>query len=180
MRRLIDPTIIVVLAGALALTFGHALMPGWLIYMAQLALGAALPALGCMILLRSGLLTFGQGMFYFAGAYGVALTQKHLGLNDAFLGLLLGALASGLVAAVIGLFLARYRAIFFSMLTLALSMVVYGIAIKMDLFGRSDGLNVARLTYLGFTPGREWATPALFVFRVWVFAVAALEMSSTR
>ncbi|ORE90036.1 inner-membrane translocator [Stappia sp. 22II-S9-Z10] len=174
MRRLVDPTIIAILAGALALTFAHGLMPGWVIYMLQLALAAALPALGCMILLRSGLLTFGQGLFYFIGAYGVALTQRHLGLTDAFAGLLLGALASALVAAIVGTFLARYRGIFFAMLTLALSMVVYGIAIKMDLFGRSDGLNVSRLTYLGVVPGREWATPALFVFCIWVFAAAAV------
>lgn len=173
MSRLVDPTILAILAGALALSFTQGMMPGWVVYMVQLAIAAALPALGCMILLRSGLLTFGQGLFSFLGAYGLALTQEHLGLTDAFAGILLGALASALVAAVVGLFLARYRGIFFAMLTLALSMVVYGIAIKMDLFGRSDGLNVARLTYLGFAPGREWARPALFLMCVWLFALAA-------
>ena len=174
MTRLFDPTIILVVLGAVALSFAEGAMPGWVVYMTQLAIAAALPALGCMIMLRSGLLSFGQGLYYFLGAYGIALTQDHLGLTDAFAGLAVGVLASVVVAVVIGLFLARYRGIFFAMLTLALSMVVYGIAIKMDLFGRSDGLNVARLSYLGLTPGREWASASLFFLCVWLFALAAI------
>ncbi|MBJ3774856.1 branched-chain amino acid ABC transporter permease [Acuticoccus mangrovi] len=169
--RHLDPTILVVVLGAAALSFAQPHMPGWVVYLLQIAIAASLPALGCMILLRSGLLSFGQGLYYFIGAYGVALVHAHLGISDAFLGILAGAAASILVAGLVGFFIARYRGIFFAMLTLAISMVVYGMAVKMDLFGRSDGLNVPRLSYLGFTPSRAWAQTSLFVFCVWVWAV---------
>jgi ABC-type branched-subunit amino acid transport system permease subunit len=42
--------------------------------------------------------------------------------------------------------LARYRGIFFSMLTLALSMVGYGLLVKTESLGGSDGFNMGRVT----------------------------------
>jgi branched-chain amino acid transport system permease protein len=63
---------------------------------------------------------------------------------------LLGAFAAGLVAAVLGLLLARYRTIFFAMLSLAFSMILYGLLVKTPALGSTDGFNVAPRTYLGF------------------------------
>ncbi|WP_108659369.1 branched-chain amino acid ABC transporter permease [Acuticoccus kandeliae] len=174
MRHFLDPTVLVVLAGAVVLSFAEPLMPGWVVYLLQIAIAASLPALGCMIMLRSGLLSFGQGLYYFLGAYGVALMHEHLGISDAILAIIAGAIVSAAIAALVGVFLARYRGIFFAMLTLALSMVVYGIAVKMDLFGRSDGLNVGRLTYFGLTPSRAWSQTALFLLCVWVWALLGI------
>jgi branched-chain amino acid transport system permease protein len=45
--------------------------------------------------------------------------------------------------------LSRYRGIFFAMLTLALSMVTYGLLMKLEWFGGSDGFNLGRPTLLG-------------------------------
>ncbi|MCF3934697.1 branched-chain amino acid ABC transporter permease [Acuticoccus sp. M5D2P5] len=174
MRHLLDPTVLVVLAGAILLSFAQSMMPGWVTYLLQIAIAASLPALGCMIMLRSGLLSFGQGLYYFLGAYGVALAHEYLGVSDAVLAIVIGAVASAIVAVIVGPFLARYRGIFFAMLTLALSMVVYGMAVKMDLFGRSDGLNVGRLTYFGITPSRAWSQTSLFLLCVWVWAILGI------
>ncbi|MEW5422489.1 branched-chain amino acid ABC transporter permease [Amorphus sp. 3PC139-8] len=170
-NRLIDPTILAVAAGAIALSFAYPAMPGWVTFLLQIAIAASLPALGCMILLRAGLLSFGQGFFYFVGAYALALLYQHFGITDAFLGIVVGAVVSAVFAGLLGFFIARYRGIFFAMLTLAITMVAYGIAVKMDLFGRSDGLNVGRLTYLGFSPSREQSGFALFLLCVWIWAV---------
>ncbi len=54
-----------------------------------------------------------------------------------------------LVAAPFAPLLSRYRGIFFAMLTLALSMVIYGLLMKLDALGGSDGFNVGRPTLLG-------------------------------
>jgi branched-chain amino acid transport system permease protein len=42
------------------------------------------------------------------------------------------------------------------MLTLALSMVLYGLLIKSTTFGGSDGLNMGRVSYLGMRPADAW------------------------
>jgi ABC-type branched-subunit amino acid transport system permease subunit len=57
--------------------------------------------------------------------------------------------AATLVAAPFAPLLARYRGIFFAMLTLALSMVTYGLLMKLALLGGSDGFNMGRPTLFG-------------------------------
>ena len=61
----------------------------------------------------------------------------------------LGGVAAALVAAPFAPLLSRYRGIFFAMLTLALSMVLYGLLMKLEALGGSDGFNVGRPTLLG-------------------------------
>lgn len=51
---------------------------------------------------------------------------RYLGATDAIVATLVAGLAAGLFAALIGLVIARYRRIFFAMLTLAISMVATG------------------------------------------------------
>jgi branched-chain amino acid transport system permease protein len=117
-----------------------------------MSLAAALASVGVMILMRAGLLSFGQGLFYFLGAYAVAILNKYFAITDAVATIVVGAACSGAVAVVLGFFIARYRGIFFAMLTLAISMVVYGIAIKVRMFGGSDGLNIGLISFFGFHP----------------------------
>jgi ABC-type branched-subunit amino acid transport system permease subunit len=58
-------------------------------------------------------------------------------------------------------FLARYRGIFFAMLTLALSMILYGVLMKSESLGGSDGFNVTRATLFGFKASDSAAAPLL-------------------
>ena len=68
-------------------------------------------------------------------------------------------MAALLVAAPFAPLLSRYRGIFFAMLTLALSMVTYGLLMKLEALGGSDGFNVGRPTLLGRKlPDARWAT----------------------
>jgi branched-chain amino acid transport system permease protein len=68
----------------------------------------------------------------------------------------LGGLFGAAVAAVIGLFMARYRGVFFAMLNLAVSMILYAILLKFYwLTGGTDGLRVQTPTLLGFVPPRD-------------------------
>ena len=70
--------------------------------------------------------------------------------------------------------LAGYRGIFFATLTLALSMIVYGILNKTYSLGGSDGLNLHAPTFFGYHPPRSQdASYALFLFTSLVTVVAA-------
>src|SRR5260370_18219839 len=71
--------------------------------------------------------------------------------------MIIGAVCGGLLGLVIGPLIARYSGIFFGMLTLALSMVLYGALVKSTALGGSDGFNVGRPSLFGmiFTDPRE-------------------------
>jgi ABC-type branched-subunit amino acid transport system permease subunit len=167
--RRIDWTIVAMLAIALIVTLSASFIPNWIRFLGQLAASTALASVGVMILLRAGLLSFGQSLFYFIGGYIVALLGKYGGVTDAFAVVVAAAAGAGLVAVALGFLLATYRGIFFSMLTLAVSMVMFGVATKVRLFGGSDGLNIGLMSYFGYRPRGVDAQWTGFVFCVWIW-----------
>ena len=123
--------------------------PKWLTFLITMAAANGLVSLGIVGLMRGGVVPFGQGMVFAIGGYTAALMFNKLGFTDA-LGLpLAGGLVAVLIAAPFAPLLSRYRGIFFAMLTLALSMVTYGLLMKLDMLGGSDGFNLGRPTLLG-------------------------------
>ncbi len=134
------------------------LLPGWSRFLLTLALARGLVVLGVALLMQAGLVSFGQGLFFAAGAYAVGFAMKYGGVRDAFLATALGALAGLGIAALTGLLLARYRGIFFAMLTLAFSMILYGILLKAyTITGGTDGLRIAPPAFLGHVLPEEHA-----------------------
>jgi branched-chain amino acid transport system permease protein len=101
--------------------------------------------------MRTGLVSFGQGLYFGIGAYAAGLGPDWFGLRDAVPMVLLGAAAAGFVAAGLGLLLARYRTIFFAMLSLAFSMIFYGLLVKTSALGSTDGFNVAARSVFGLS-----------------------------
>ena len=123
--------------------------PKWLTFLVTMAAANGLVSLGIVGLMRGGVVPFGQGMVFAIGGYTAALLFNKLGFTDA-LGLpLAGGLAAVLIAAPFAPLLSRYRGIFFAMLTLALSMVTYGLLMKLEVLGGSDGFNLGRPTLFG-------------------------------
>jgi ABC-type branched-subunit amino acid transport system permease subunit len=132
-----------------ALAVAGLFAPKWLTFLVTMAAANGLVSLGIVGLMRGGVVPFGQGMLFAVGGYTAALIYNKLGFTDA-LGLALsGGLAAALVAAPFAPLLSRYRGIFFAMLTLALSMVTYGLLMKLGALGGSDGFNLGRPTLLG-------------------------------
>jgi ABC-type branched-subunit amino acid transport system permease subunit len=161
-----------IVGAALALA-GYA-APNWLVLVATLAFSKGLVALGIVALMRGGLVSFGQGTFYCAGAYAAGLAMRSFDIGDAALLVTLGALAGLILGLLIAPLLARYRGIFFATLTLALSMIVYGILNKTYSLGGSDGLNLHGPTFFGYQPARsQQAGYALFLFASLVSVIAA-------
>ena len=118
--------------------------PRWLTYLVTMSAGHGLVSLGIVALMRGGVVPFGQGMVFAIGGYSAALLFNKAGFTDVFGLTLVGGVMATLIAAPFAPLLARYRGIFFAMLTLALSMVTYGLGMKIELLGGSDGFNVGR------------------------------------
>ena len=148
-------------------------LPDWIISLATIAFANGLVVLGLIVLWRAGLVSFGQALYYCIGAYAVALVGRTTGATDAFLLVLIGGAAAGLVAFVVGFLLARYREIFFAMLSLALSMILYGVLVKAESLGSTDGFSVASPTFLGYAPHQEKLLMALYWLVLAVCAIAA-------
>ena len=119
-------------------------------------------ALGVSILIRGGQMSFGHAMFACVGGYAVAFASRQWAQLDSAVLLVLGTLCGALFGSVIGLFVVRYRGIFFGMMNLALSMVLFSILGKLfSLTGGTDGMEVARSTFLGLRLERDGFETAL-------------------
>src|ERR1017187_971010 len=153
------------LAGGLMFLFAAAaapLLPDWVVSLVTIAFANALVVLGLVVLWRAGLVSFGQALYYCIGAYAVALTARWTGFTDAF------------ALVLIGFLLARYREIFFAMLSLALSMILYGVLVKSESLGSTDGFSVATPTFLGYAPHRDALGLALYWLTLGVDAIGAV------
>src|SRR5205807_270239 len=107
---------------------------------------AAIAALGFNLLLGyTGLLSFGHSAYFGVGAYTVAFVVQYLGPHSMELYILIGVPAVAVVSALFGYICVRHTQIFFGILTLALSQVIYSLAMKLYwVTGGSDGLRVPR------------------------------------
>ena len=140
--------------------------PKWLQFLCTMAAANGIVSLGIVLLMRGGVVSFGQGLVFAAGGYAAALLSNKLGVSDALLLAAAGGGAAALLALPFAPLLARYRGIFFAMLTLALSMVLYGVLVKTDALGGSDGFNMRRPTLLGMRIADAWSGYVLYALAV--------------
>ena len=116
-----------------------------------IVLSAGFAGLAVSLMLEAGLISFGHALFYGIGGYTVAALSQFAGLAGIAL-LLAGAAVGGLMALLTGLFVVRYRGVFFAMLNLAMAMVAYSTLLKSyTLTGGSDELVVAVSGTLWYT-----------------------------
>jgi len=149
-------------------------LPQWAMFIMTVAMARGLVVLGLLLLLRCGLVSFGQALFYCLGAYSAGALGRFFGISDIFLEMLAGAAVAGLSAFVLGFLLARYRGIFFGLLSLALSMILYGLLVKTEALGSTDGFNILPSTLFGWRPGADWLRYAVLVAAAAVAAIAVL------
>ena len=149
-------------------------LPKWLQFLCTMAAANGLVSLGIVLLMRGGVVSFGQGLVFAGGGYAAALLSNKLGVTDALLLVAAGGAAAVLLAAPFAALLARYRGIFFAMLTLALSMVLYGVLVKMEVLGGSDGFNMKRPTLFGMAIADAWSGYVLYAIAVSVTGLLAV------
>jgi branched-chain amino acid transport system permease protein len=127
-----------------------ALLPFYIgLYQTQLltyGLIAAIAALGFNLLLGyTGLLSFGHSAFFGAGAYTIAFLLRYLDIHAMEAYMAIGLPIVALASVLFGYVSVRHTRIFFGILTLSLSQVLYSLALKLFwVTGGTDGLRVAR------------------------------------
>jgi branched-chain amino acid transport system permease protein len=144
-RMLLNVTMLVILAVFL---FAPFLFPGSkaVNVASRICIFVILVASYDLMLGFTGIVSFAHTMFFGIGAYGVAIAIANgwTGWSGVVLGALAGAVVSLLIAAVIGLLSLRLRAIFFSMITLAVAAFALIVAEQWrSLTGGEDGLTFA-------------------------------------
>jgi len=89
----------------------------------------------------TGLLSFGQALFYGIGAYVTGMLTKATSPEYFLLFIILGALLAAFVSLFAGLLALRLTGVYFTMLTLAFAQLVWGLTFKLYHFtGGDDGI----------------------------------------
>jgi branched-chain amino acid transport system ATP-binding protein/branched-chain amino acid transport system permease protein len=131
----------------------------------------AVACLGLNVLLgHTGLVSFGHGAWFGLGAYAAALSQRHWFAGDVIAPLLFATLFVAVTALLSGALILRRRGVYFSLLTLALTALLFAIGYRWTEFtGGESGLGgVSRSTVLGIDLERDWT---------YYWAVAAIGMA---
>ena len=97
-----DHTLVTLAVASAVLLAVAAFAPQWLVFLVALGLAKDLVVLGLVFLMRTGLVSFGQGLYFGLGAYSAALLAQR-GFSDAALMIIAGALVASAVAAVLRL-----------------------------------------------------------------------------
>ncbi|MCC2674248.1 MAG: putative type branched chain amino acid transport system, permease component [Ramlibacter sp.] len=139
------PLAVILLLVLLALAFTPFLIPGVkaLNVAAKVLVFIVLVASFDLLLGYTGIVSFAHTMFFGIGAYGVAIASSRMGPGWSSLAVGIGGalVLSFLLAAAIGLFSLRVRAIFFSMITLAFAAAFQTLASQLsEVTGGEDGL----------------------------------------
>jgi len=178
------------LVAAMAILVGLALLPAvvdpYQTVLITYGLIMAIAALGFNLLLGyTGLLSFGHSAYFGTGAYTVAFIVRDLGTQSMELCIFGGLVGTVLISALFGFVCVRHTRIFFGILTLALSQVLWSLAFKFFwVTGGTDGIRVAyaKLTLLGglvdFTgPGSfQRFVFAYYYYVLGLFALATVIM----
>jgi branched-chain amino acid transport system permease protein len=126
-----------------------------------------------LILGYGGMVSFGHAAYLGIGAYAVGILAHH-GVHDGFVqfGLAIG--ASAAVALVIGAISIRTSGVYFIMITLAFTQMLYYLGISLEEYGGDDGMRLAaRTTFAGLLDLRD---PLPFYYFVLAILVAFLYL----
>src|SRR5215218_2064544 len=119
----------------------------------------AVACLGLNLLVGyTGLVSFGHGAWFGLGAYAAALAQRHLLPGQILLPSLLAVATVALASLVVGFLLLRRRGVYFSLMTLALTALLYTVAFRWSEFtGGESGLGgVVRPVVFGIDLADPW------------------------
>ena len=106
----------------------------------------------------TGLVSFGHGAWFGLGVYAAALIQRHLLPGQLVLPGALAVLLVAVLALIVGFLILRRRGVYFALMTLALTALLYAIAFRWTEFtGGESGLGgVERPAVFGVDLGDPW------------------------
>ena len=117
----------------------------------------------------TGLLSFGHAAFFGSAAYITAYFCKEMGASPE-IGILLGVFGSAVLGLLIGALAIRRQGIYFAMVTLALSQMIYFLAVQLPFTGGEDGIQgVPRGMLFGLIDLKNDVSMYYFVLAVFLF-----------
>ena len=123
-----------------------------------------------LILGYGGMVSFGHAAYLGTGGYAVAILAFY-GFEDGFLQLLTAIVFSGLVAAAIGYVCIRTTGVYFIMITLAFTQMLFYLGISLEEYGGDDGINTKRSTFLGY---RVFNDDVVLYYAIFAFLMLSL------
>jgi len=122
----------------------------------------------------TGLLSFGHAAFFGTAAYITAYFCKEVGFSPE-LGIVLGVIGSGVLGYLIGSLAIRRQGIYFAMVTLALSQMIYFLAVQLPYTGGEDGIQgVPRGMLFGLIDLKDDVAMYYFVLAVFLLGFALI------
>jgi len=126
-----------------------------------------------LILGYGGMISFGHAAYLGVGAYAVGVLA-HYGITNGWLQWALAIGASAVVALAIGAVSIRTRGIYFIMITLAFSQMLYYLGISIEEFGGDDGMRLPKKSQF---PGLlDLDNPVAFYYLVLAILIAFLYL----
>ncbi len=116
-----------------------------------------------LILGYGGMVSFGHAAYLGVGGYAVGILA-HYGIDNGYLQWAAAIGASAVVALAIGSISVRTSGIYFIMITLAFTQMLYYLGVSIEEFGGDDGLRLARRSQFGDL--LDLANPTLFYYVV--------------
>tara|TARA_R110000868_G_scaffold143281_4_gene361297 strand:+ start:9540 stop:10487 length:948 start_codon:yes stop_codon:yes gene_type:complete len=99
-----------------------------------------------LILGYGGLVSFGHAAYIGLGAYAVAILNFYE-IDNGYLHLFVAIVGSGIVAALIGAISLRTGGLYFIMITLAFTQMLFFLGISLEEYGGDDGINTSRSVF---------------------------------
>jgi branched-chain amino acid transport system permease protein len=118
----------------------------------------------------SGLLSFGHSMFLGTAGYFTAYTLKSWGVSPV-VGIMIGVFAAAVLSVITGAIAIRRQGIYFAMITLALSQLMYFIYLRAPFTGGEDGIQgIPQGMLFGFIDLSNTNTLYYFILAVFLLA----------
>ena len=128
-----------------------------------------------LILGYGGLVSFGHAAYLGIGAYAVGILSFH-GVTGGFAHFATAFFAAAAAALVIGFVSLRTSGVYFIMITLAFSQMVYFLGVSLNQYGGDDGLNIAR--HSNFGAALDLKDPVVFYYFVFALLLVFLFLGS--
>jgi len=126
-----------------------------------------------LILGYGGMISFGHAAYLGVGAYAVGVLAYY-GISDGFLQFAAAIAASALIALVIGAISIRTSGVYFIMITLAFTQMLYYLGISIEEFGGDDGMRLAARSQ--FAGVLDLGSPTPFYYFVLALLAAFLYL----
>ena len=116
-----------------------------------------------LILGYGGMVSFGHAAYLGLGAYSVAILSYH-GVDNGYVQLLAAVVGSAVVALVIGAISLRTSGLYFIMITLAFTQMLFFLGISLEEYGGDDGINTNRSEFFSGLDLYDDTTLYYFIF----------------